>query len=57
MALAKAMTAADPEKMKQAAELMVECAAVTDSDPCEAAEKIGACLKDYGQKKGINFSL
>lgn len=53
MTLAKMMSDGSPQKMKDAEDIFNECSSVGDPDDCEAASKIGICLKTVGTKKGM----
>lgn len=53
MTLAKMMSDGSPQKMKDAEDIFNECSLINDPDDCEAANKIGICLKTVGVKKGM----
>lgn len=55
MEIIKQVTAGGPDKLKEAIELIAECAPLGDPDPCEAAVKIGVCLHVNGLKKDVKF--
>lgn len=47
----------DASKAAGAAELYDECNSTEGGEPCEAASKIGLCLKTQGVKKGVIFGI
>lgn len=58
MDFAKKTTSGDEEKLKAAAVIIEECVKLEgDADPCEAAVKIGFCLKTNGEKMKLMFGM
>jgi PBP/GOBP family len=57
MAMSKKLSDGSAEMMKQAEELVNECKMLSASDPCEAAVKIGYCLKENGEKRKLVFGF
>lgn len=57
MEFVKKVTAGTPDKIQQAEEIFTECSAVTGDDECDAASKIGFCLKASGDKRQIVFGI
>jgi hypothetical protein len=47
-------TGNDAEKIAKAGEVADACADITDEDRCEAAFKIGKCVKEESEKRGLN---
>lgn len=57
MEMVNKLTNGDASKMALAGELYNECNSVESGDPCEAASKIGYCVKTKGQEKKLMFGL
>lgn len=43
------------DKIKAAVGIIAECSGITDPDPCEAAIKVGACMKTNQIKRNISW--
>lgn len=57
MKMVEHILGADEAKKKLAVELFNTCGNISDSDACEAAMKIGMCLKTEGEKNGIPLPI
>jgi hypothetical protein len=54
--LAISKTANDPSKKALVTEVADACANVTDDDRCEAAAKIGTCMEEEADKRGLTLN-
>lgn len=55
MHMANKMTNGDADKLKVAKDVFGECANIGDADPCEAAVKIGFCVKTNAEKRKVTL--